>query len=230
MFGRSQEVIFQSYGRKRTRWRLPRWLLLLMLGLLLGAAAVVTVQERYLPPRLSAGASAALRSEFEQADTERQRLRLDFADAKKRLEAMLLQKQAGAEELAASLASTARLREDLAAVVSVLPPDPRGGAVAVRAGRVTVKGAELEYQLVLTRERAAGKPMPGTLQLQVAGDSERGAQSVVTPKPIPLLVGSHAVLRGSLPLPAGFKPRQTTIQVFDQPAGRPLGMRVLPIQ
>lgn len=228
MFGRSQEVTF-SYDRKRTRWRLPRWLVLLMLGVLLGAAAAVAVQERYLPPRLSANASAALRSAFEQADAERQRLGLDLAEIKKRLADTLLHKQADAEALAASLASTARLRDDLTAVVTALPPDPRDGAVAVRAGRFTVKDGELEYNLVLTRERAAGKPMPGTLQLIVAGESERGAQAVVTPKPIPVLLGSHAVLRGSLPLPAGFKPRQTTIQVFDQPAGKPQGMRVLGI-
>ena len=99
-----------------------------------------------------------------------------------------------------------------------------------RAGRFTVKGDDLEYKLVLTREHAVGKPAPGTLQLRVAGESERGVPGVVTPKAIPVLLGSHAVLRGSLPLPAGFKPRQTTIQVLDQPAGRPLGMRVLAIQ
>lgn len=228
MFGRSQEVSF-SYGRKRTRWRLPRWLVLLLAGVALGAAAVVTVQERFLPARLSAGASAELRSQFEEANAERQRLRTELADAQKRLQATLLQKQAAAEELATSLASTARLRDDLAAVVTALPPDPRGGTVAVRAGRFTVKGAELEYNLVLSRERTAGKPMPGTLQLLVAGESERGVQRVVTAKAIPVLLGSHAVVRGSLSLPPGFKPRQTTIQVFDQPAGKSLGMRVLDI-
>lgn len=229
MFGRSQEVAF-SYGRKRTRWRLPRWLLLLMAGLLLGAAAVILVQQRYLPPRLSAGESAALRSQFEQADAERQRLKLDLAGAQKQVADTLQQKQAGAEALATSLALTARSRDELTAVVTALPPDPRGGAVAVRAGRFTVKGAELEYNLVLTRERAVGQPVPGTLQLLVAGESERGVQAVVTPKAIPVLLGSHAVLRGSLALPAGFKPRQTTIQVFGQPTGRTLGMRVLAIQ
>ena len=227
MFGQFKPVAFEPYGRRRKAWRLPRWLVLLLAGMAIGVAGVLLAQERYLPPRLSAAEGAQLRSAFEQADAERQRLGLDLAEIKKRLTDTLLQKQAGAEALAASLASTTRLRDDLTAVGSALPPDPRGGAVAVRAGRFTVKGGELEYNLVLTRERAAGKPMPGTLQLTVAGESERGAQAVVTPKPIPVLLGSHAVLRGSLPLPAGFKPRQTTVQVFDQPAGKPQGMRVL---
>ncbi len=206
---------------------MPRWLLLLLLGLVAGAAAVVAVQERYLPPRLSAGASAELRSTFAQADAERLRLRAELGAANKRLETTLSEKKAVADELAASRLSAARLREDLASVVAALPPDPRDGAVAVRAGRFTAKGGWLHYDLVLTRERAAGKPMPGTLQLLVAGESERGTQATVTAQAIPLTVGSHEVVRGSLPMPDGFKPRQTTVQVLDRPAGRQLGMRVL---
>lgn len=200
-----------------------------MLGLGLGVAAVFAVQQHLLPPRLSAAASAELQRQLVAADAERQGLRTSLADARQRLQAALVQKQAGAEELSSSLATTARLHQDLTALVTALPPDPRGGAVAVRAGRFMVSGSELQYNLVLTRERAAGKPMPGMLQLRVAGESEAGVQSVVTAKAVPLLLGSHAVLHGSLPLPVGFKPRQTTIQVFDQPAGKAVGMRVLAV-
>ncbi len=234
MFGRSQEVIFQSYGRRRSRWRslwsLPRWLVLLLAGIAAGAAAVITVQERYLPPRLSAGESAQLRSAFEQVDAERLRLKAALTEANTRLVTLRADSAQTTEDHAAQAATTARLREDLRAVVMSLPPDPRGGAVAVRAGRFTVKGGQLDYSLVLTRERAVGKPMPGALQLLVAGESERGAPSVVTPQAIPLALGGQEVVRGSLPLPAGFKPRQTTVQVLDRAAGKPLGTRVLLIQ
>jgi hypothetical protein len=34
-------------------------------------------------------------------------------------------------------------------------------------------------------------------------------------------------VRGSQALPDGFKPRETTIQVLDRVAGKPLGMRVM---
>ena len=51
MFGRSRPVVFNPYGRRRSRWRLPRWLVLLLLGAALGVAAVLGVQERYLPLR-----------------------------------------------------------------------------------------------------------------------------------------------------------------------------------
>ena len=177
MFGRSQEVIFQSYGRRRSRWRslrnLPRWLLLLT-GIAAGAAAVITVQERYLPPRLSTGESAQLRGAFDQADAERLRLKTALTDANTRPVALRAESAQMAEVQTAQSAATARLREDLRAVVMSLPPDPRGGTVAVRAGRFTVKGGQLDYSLVLTRELAVGKLMPGALQLLVAVGRQRG--------------------------------------------------------
>jgi hypothetical protein len=80
---------------------------------------------------------------------------------------------------------------------------------------------------VLTRERGGGKPLAGVMQLVVAGESAAGTESSVNLKPVALTIGSHEVVRGSLPLPAGFKPRQTTVQVLDRVANRPLGMRVL---
>ena len=204
--------------------------MLLLAGTVAGAGAVVVVQERYLPPRLSPSASAQLRGALEQADGERLRLRDELSQAKRRLETVQSEKKAVADELALGRATTARLQEDLAAVVGSLPADPRGGAVEVRAGRFTAKGGLLNYNVVLTRQHASGKPMPGTLQLLVAGESERGTPTTVTAQPIPLSVGSHEVVRGSLPLPQGFKPRQTTIRVLDKVAGKPLGMRVLQVQ
>ena len=209
---------------------MPRWLVLLLTGIAAGASAVIAVQERYLPPRLSAAESAQLRSAFDQADAERLRLKAALTAANTRLVTLRAESAQSAEDQASQAAAAARLRDDLRAVVMSLPPDPRGGTVAVRAGRFTVKAGQLDYSLVLTRDRAVGKPMPGALQLLVAGESERGAPSVLTPQAIPLALGDHEVVRGNLPLPAGFKPRQTTVQVLDRAAGKPLGTRVLLIQ
>ena len=230
MFGRSQEIVLQPYGSRRSVWRLPRWLVLLLLGTAAGAAIVLTVQERYLPPRLSAHASEQLRGAFDRAEAERLRLKNALADANTRLTSLRSDTARTTDELASQTATAARLRDDLRAVVAALPADPRGGAVAVRAGRFTVKGGQLDYNVVLTRELAVGKPLPGTLQLLLAGDSERGAASQLTPQAIPLTLGGQEVLRGSVPLPAGFRPRQATVQVLDRAGGKALATRVLLVQ
>ena len=227
MFGQSKPVAFERYGRRRSRWRVPRWLLLLLGGVAIGAGGVVFVQERYLPPRLSPNASARLRGEFEQVDAERLRLKGEVGAATQRLATALADQKGIADELAASRATAERLRDDVAGVIASLPPDPRSGGVEVRAGRFTAQDGMLAYNLVLTRERATGKPIAGVMRLDVAGDSGRGGETTVTLKPVALSIGSQEIVRGSLPLPDGFKPRKTTIWLLDPVAGTPLGMRIL---
>lgn len=231
MFGQSKPVPYEPYGRRRSRGRVPSWLVLLVSGIAIGAAGVLVVQERYLPPRLSASASADLHSSFEQADVDRLRLKQELGETAQRLQAALGDQKGLADELDASRAATERLRDDVAAVITALPPDPRGGAVEVRAGRFVAKGNALAYDLVLTRERAAaGKPIPAVLQLVVAGESARGGEAATTLKPVTLSIGAHEIVRGSLPLPDGFKPNQVTVQVLDRVGGRGMGMRVMLIK
>jgi len=227
MFGQSKPVVFERYGKRRSGWRLPRWLVLLLLGIAAGAGGVVFVQERYLPPRLSADASTQLRSAFEQADAERQRLQRELGETGKQLASALADKKRQDEELAAPRAAAQRLRDELTAVIAALPPDPRGGVVEVRAGRFTAQGNALAYDVVLTRERNATQPLAGVMQLSVAGASARGAEASINLKPVDVSIGSQQVLRGSLALPEGFRPRQATVQVLDRAGGKALGMRVM---
>lgn len=227
MFGNSKPVVFKPYGRRRSNWRLPRWSVLLLSGIAVGAAGVVVVQERYLPPRLSADASERLNRALQGSDAERLKLAGELGRTTKQLESALTDKKGLADELAVSRATTVRLRDDVAAAVASLPPDPRGGAVEVRAGRFTAKGGVLAYEVVLTRQRATGRPLAGVMQLVLDGESARGITARVTLKTVALSFDSHEVVRGSLPLPEDFKPRQTTVQVLDRVAGKLLGMRVL---
>jgi hypothetical protein len=230
MFGRFKPVPFEPYGRRRSRWRLPRWLVLLLIGLIGGAAGVIYVQERHLPPRLSASESTRLKSAFEQADAERTQLRGQLEDTTAKLNAALAQSERAVADSQANQALVARLRADVGAAVAAMPPDPRGGSVEVRAGQFSARDGNLSYQVVLARPQGGGKPLDGTLQLVVTGDGERGAETAVTLKPVDVSISAHEVLRGSLPLPAGFKARQATIRVMTRGGGQQLGMRVMIVQ
>lgn len=227
MFRRSRPTFFGDRARRRGP---PAWLLWLLTGLITGVAGVFIVQQRVLPPRLSTQESAALRSQFEQADAERAQLREALQQTQSQLQ-QARKRQAEIEaELTQGRAELQRLRDDLETVVQALPPDPRGGSVEVRAGQFSARDGALDYQVVLLRDTAAGRAgraLAGTLQFTVAGESARGAPASVALQPIALSLRQHEVVRGSLPLPEGFKPRQTTVQVLDRAAGKPLGMRVL---
>lgn len=228
MFGSSSKpIVFEPYGRRRSRWRVPRWLLLLLGGIAVGAGGLYAAQQRFLPPRLSAAESAALRSAYAQADAERQSLKAELGATRQQLETTLAAKQRQDAELAAPRAAAQRLREDMAALIATLPPDPRGGAVEVRAARFAAQGGMLAYDVVLTREREGAEPLAGVIQLGVLGLSARGAEATLALGPVDLSLGSQALVRGSLPLPEGFKPRQVTVQVLDRAGGKALGMRVM---
>ena len=46
MLGSSKPVVFDPYGGRRKRRGVPRWLVLLLLGIAAGAGGVIYVQER----------------------------------------------------------------------------------------------------------------------------------------------------------------------------------------
>ncbi len=226
MFGSSKPIPFEPYGRRRSRRGVPRWLVLVLLGIGVGAGGVLYLQERYLPPRLSAEASAQVRQSFERADRERQRLAAELTTTSDRLRSTLDENKRLAAEVAARGETVQRLRQDVASLVASLPPDPRKAPVAVRAARFELQGDTLAYNVVLSRERAGGSPFDGVMQLVVAGASGR-AEDTVTLPPVPVSVGLYDTVRGSLPLPRGFRPRQTTIRVLDKIGGKVMGLRVM---
>jgi hypothetical protein len=228
MFGRSKPVYFFAHGGRRQR-RVPRWLILLLVGIALGVGGVLFVQEKVLPPRLSARESTDLQAAFERADNERMRLAGELAATSKKLATALADAKRASDESGATRQTNERLRESLASMVASLPPDPRGGIVQVRAARFSAESGQLVYDVVLSRDRSAGKPLAGVMQLIVTGTGPRGVETSARLKPVSISVGSFESLRGSVPMPEGMAARQATIQLLDRPDGKLLGMRVLQV-
>ena len=79
MFGRSKPVLFES-SRRRSRARVPRWLVLLLAGIAVGVAGVLIVQERYLPPRLSYSDTIELRNSYETTEAARVKLKSELGE------------------------------------------------------------------------------------------------------------------------------------------------------
>lgn len=230
LFRRDGPVVFErhAYGRRRSR-SVPRWLLWLLAGIVVGAGGLFYAQEEYLPPRLTAAESQQLQARVGELDAQRQRLQAALEKATAEAKAA----QDGSERLAAELAdarqSVERLRADLALFDEVLPPDPRGGSVAVRAAKFANDGGRLAYHVLLTRERKGGKPFAGVMELAVAGD-RAGRNETIDLGPVEVSLAGYQHLRGSLPLPAGFAARQVTIRVLDRTGGAMQGMRVINVR
>jgi len=229
VFGRSRPVVIESYDSRRARWRAPRWLLLLLVGVVAGVGGTLYVQERHLPPRLSAAESANLRAAFTAADDERTSLRTRLAETSKSLDAALSEGKRLAEELAAADREAARLRDDVDFLVDALPADPRGGVVEIRAAQFRHAGSALDYEIALAQS-GRGSSRGRVVELVVTGGGGPSAQTSVTLGPLSVPDAGKAVLRGRAALPDGFSPSQCAIRVLDRPAGQLLGMRLINVR
>lgn len=228
MFGRSKPVVFEPHGYRRGRsWKIPRWLLILLLGIALGVGGVLYVQEEYGPPRLTAAESQQLQATLEQTESERQRLQEELGSTTRKLEAAVAEGESLSAQLAESRASVESLKQDIDLFVQALPPDPRGGPTEIRAARFSMNGGKLDYHVVVTRERPTAKPYQGVMQFVVAGARPGGAETHVTLDPIEVTLPTYVHLRGSLPLPDGITPRETTVRIMDSVGGATRAMRVL---
>lgn len=231
LFGRGGPVVFEPYGyRKRRSLGIPRWLVLLLVGIAVGAGGLLYVQEEYLPKRLSPEESQRLQARVGELDAERTQLQASLADATRQLQASETETKRLSTELGGAREQTRRLQQDIALFLDVLPADPRDGAVDVRAARFANENGRLAYHVLLTRETKAGKPFRGVMQLVVAGSRAGGANGTVTLDPVEVNLASYEHLQGALPLPEGFTARQTTIRVLDGPNGRLQGMRVINVR
>lgn len=231
LFRRKGPVVFEPYGyRRRRSWGVPRWLVLLLLGVAIGAGGLLYVQESHLPPRLSASESQQLLARLEEVDRERQRLQGELTAATSKVDANEAETRKLTGELGEARRQIDRLQKDLALFDEVLPPDPRGGDVEVRAARFSNDAGRLAYHVLLTRDRKGGKPFRGVMQLVVSGERASGRNDTVTLDPVDVTLASYQHVQGALALPEGFTARQTTIRVLDAANGRTMGMRVINVR
>lgn len=228
MFRRSRAVSFRPvpYQRARSGWRVPRSLLALLTGTALGAGGLLYLQERYLPPTLTAEASQQLIADLTEAQRQRQRIAADLEQTTGQLQAARADLTRVTGELAATSERLAQLQREVPLIFDVLPPDPRGGPIGIRAARFETDSARLSYDVLFSDDRSPRQPFDGLMQLVVAGRKASGGQDTVAFDPVPLSIDAYKHLKGEVSLPDGFLPRQATIRVLEHAGAGTLSLRI----
>jgi len=216
MFGRSSRKPFKPYtlGASKPRRRLPGWLVALVVGLMGGAAGLLYVQQEHMAPRLSAGESEQITMQAAQMSAALAQTQAQLDQANKNLAAQQAENENLSQNLARAQMALKPLQEDLALLQEVLPADPRGGDLQIRAGRFYNKGEGLSYHVVLSQDEAA-KTFKGSLQFVVQGRYPNGRTASVTLDPLPLEVAGFQNLHGTVPLPDGLQASQVTTRVLN---------------
>lgn len=207
------------YGYTRRSRGIPRWLLLLITGAILGAGGVLFLQRSYGPQRLTVEQSEQLRTDLNTVNLENQRLSAESS----KIQAQIQQAQ---QDLQAQTARAEQLRKQaadmqagVASLIQAIPPDPRGTSPGIRSADMIARDGGLDYRILLIQDLPDGQSeaptLHGRIKLIAQGSYPNGNTAYADLVEQPLDMGRYIVVEGRADLPhKAFRPRQVTIQIM----------------
>jgi len=224
------------YETSRRSRGLPRWLVLLLVGILLGASGVLFVQTSYGPKQLSILDSQKLISDMNSLTLEKQRLQTQVDDFTQKLELERNEntqtRQKLEEELKKLQALVEPLKDQLNLFAQTLPFDPKYGAVGISTAQfIQAKtGGKLSYLVWIMQEKADRPVFQGKLILAFEGRHADGRNETITISPISLSVAHYQHVTGQADLPEGFVARRVSVKIMDADEKKQLTWRVMQVQ
>jgi len=229
MFGNNKRPVFkpslyETSGRRSRR--VPRWLILLLFGIIIGAGGLLFLQTSYGPQRLTVLESQQLTNEVNSAAQERLRLQNELEAAQRELEAERDARLRMADELTKAQTSVAPLKQEIELFAAVMPADPRGTSPGINAASFTRKSGELGYHVLLMQNEAVTQEFKGKLDMAVEGRHANGRTQIIALPALDVALHRYQHLTGKETLPDGFTATRVTVRVVD-PAGKQRAMRIL---
>jgi hypothetical protein len=212
--------------QQRKPFRLPVWLVSLLIGTGAGVIGLWYFQENHLPPRLSFEDSKALRKDLENAVSDRSKLTEDLKQTNLRLISSQNSETKAKADRADAVQTAGRLQKNLAQFVTALPPDPRGGPIGIRAASFSQAPDALLYNIIFTRTAKSNEPFRGSMQLVVTGLKPGGREETVTLPAVTMALDTYEQLQGNLPIASTMQIKQVSIRVLTAPGGSQLATRV----
>ncbi|NYT69090.1 DUF6776 family protein [Pusillimonas noertemannii] len=215
LFSSNKRVVFQptAYGSTRRRRRVPRWLVLILTGIVLGAGGLLFLQKSYGPPRLTAEESERLHQDLNSANIDKQRLQSQLAQQTRDLEETRSALSSHDDRLAQLQGRVSSLQEDIQMLVKDIPPDPRGTSPGIRAAELTSQAGTLNYQVLVMQDDPSAATFEGRMTFVVEGRYPNGRSNTITLDPIEFNVDHYQYVKGSVPLPDGMTARLVTIRI-----------------
>lgn len=229
MLGSSKRTVFKptAYGSSRRKRRIPRWFVLLLTGIALGAGGLLFLQKSYGPTRLTVEQSEQLHYDLNSANADKQRLQAQLSQTSRDLEDVSQKEDKLGKQTGDLQAMVTKLEKDIALFADAMPPDPRGTSPGIRAAEFTINEGQLNHFVLLMQDKGKEAEFSGTMEFVAAGRYTNGRYGNVDLPSQAVSVGRYAYINGSAELPAGFTPRQVTIRIKPDGANRVVATRTM---
>lgn len=230
----SRKPVFNpsSYDSRHRRKRMPRWLVILFTGIMIGSSGFWFIQTNYGPKRYTVAESKVFLQEAEQAKQEQQRLQSENAGLSAeitQLKKQLVEAGAKSTTIANTLSKTqlqlasledekALLRQALAAGVSI-------DGVSLRSAVAKSSAGKLVYSLYLLKNERHKGIYPVSLEVGVSGVYPNGKSGYTQLPPVDVDVDSITKFDYTMALPNSLQAKNMTVRVKDKQSGAVLSRR-----
>ncbi|HEY9573595.1 MAG TPA: DUF6776 family protein [Pusillimonas sp.] len=232
MLGSSKRHVFKptAYGSTRTRRRIPRWLVLMLTGVVLGSGGLLFLQKSYGPTRLTVEQSEQLHYDLNSVNMDKQRLQSQLNQQARDLTEARDSLNRQASELTSAKEQVTKLTADLQLFADAMPSDPRGTSPGIRAASFQAQDGQLDYQILLMQDEGKTDTFTGQAELNVAGRYANGKSGHIDLPAFKVQLQRYTHLNGALPLPEGFTPRQVNIKITREGSERQVATRTIRVQ
>lgn len=229
LFGSSKRNVFRPtpYGNTRRRRGIPRWLVLILTGIVLGSGGLLFLQKSYGPPRLTVEQSEQLQYDLNSSKLDKQRLQSELGQRTRELSERTTTQTNQASELKQAQEQVVKLTNDIQLFARAMPPDPRGTSLGIRAADFSNAGGQLDYQILIMQDDAKSAPFQGEMELVVTGRYANGRNDNITVPAIDISVQHYNHIHGNAALPEGFTARQVTIRITNGETKKLVATRIL---
>ncbi|NYT79688.1 hypothetical protein H0A71_22230 [Alcaligenaceae bacterium] len=229
MFGRQQRHVFKptAYGATRRTRRIPRWLVLLLTGIVLGAGGLLFLQKSYGPTRLTVEQSEQLHYDLNSLGMDKQRLQSELTKTTRELAEATAKVESQGKSLSQAQAQIAKQIGDIKMFAEAMPADPRGTSPGIRAATFGFDNNKLTYQILVMQDAGKTAMFNGNAEFTVAGRYSNGKSGSITLPPFELALERYVQAEGELDLPEGFRPRQVTVKIRRDGAEKIVATRTL---
>lgn len=229
----SKRPVFRptAYDYSRRKRRIPRWLVLMLTGVIIGAGGLLFIQTSYGPTRLTVEQSEQLHFDLNSANAENQRLQSQLGQTTRELEETQtrLKSQQGSLDNHDQIVDA--LKKDIDLFADAMPADPRGTSPGIRSASFSTSDGKLNYNILLMQDKEqADQTFTGEMHFNIQGRYPNGRTGYIDLDPIAVSVDRYAHLTGDVTLPDGVSPRQITIQIFEPGNKRAKAMRIINIR
>ncbi len=233
IFGESRRQVFKPspYDTRRRSRGLPRWLILLIVGILIGGGGVLMLQASYGPKRLTMIESQSLTDELASLSLERRQLQAEVTTLQSRLKTSQGQADQSIIALQGELSELQQrvkpLQNEvsmfLKAITSNVKMDPVGisGASFVQPDT----DETLDYHILVVQESAQQPTYDGRIEVTFEGRYPNGKTGAIKALVVPFSVGHYQRLNGELTFPNQFRATRATLRIYQGDSKRALGYR-----